>query len=65
MLIKIVVQIETLQKEYDINDNKKRIPKFNNQIEGIASLIDAWWLWCEETLNDDKIDNDLKDWLLM
>ena len=65
LLIKIVARIEALQKEYDINDNKKRIPKFNNQIEGIASLIDAWWLWCEETLNDDKIDNDLKDWLLM
>jgi len=65
LLIEIVVQIKTLQKEYDLNDNKKRIPKFNKQIEGIASLIDAWWLWCEETLHDDKIDNDLKDWLLM
>jgi hypothetical protein len=64
LLMKIVVQIKDLQKEYDLNDNKNRIPKFNNQIEGIASLIDAWWLWCEESL-DDKIDNDLKDWLLM
>lgn len=65
LLINIVEQIKVLQKELNINDDKKRISKFNNQIKGIASLIDAWWLWCEESLNNDKIDNELKNWLLM
>lgn len=65
LLINMVEQIKVLQKELGINDDKKRITKFNNQIEGIASLIDTWWLWCEESVNNDKIDNELKNWLLM
>lgn len=65
LLKNLVKQIKGLQKELGINDDKKRITKFNNQIEGIASLIDAWWLWCEESINDNKIDSELKNWLLM
>jgi len=65
LLLELVEQIKTLQNEQEINDDKKHIVKFENQIDGIASLIDAWWLWCEESLPHDKIDNELKNWLLM
>lgn len=65
LLINIIKQIKALQDELGINDDKNRITKFNNQIEGIASLIDAWWLWCEESVSDDYIDDELKNWLLM
>jgi len=65
LLINIIEQIKVLQDELGINDDKNRITKFNNQIEGIASLIDGWWLWCEESVSDDNIDDELKNWLLM
>jgi len=65
LLSELVEQIKTLQNEQEINDDKKHIVKFENQIEGIASLIDAWWLWCEESLPHDKTDDELRNWLLM
>jgi hypothetical protein len=65
LLLELVEQIKALQNALGINDDKKRIEKFENQIEGISSLIDPWWLWCEESVMNDEIDNELKDWLLM
>ena len=55
LLNQLVEQIRELQKEQEIKDPKKRIEKFGKQIEGIASIIDAWWLWAEESLDSDKL----------
>lgn len=41
-------------------DKKDRLGKFARQIAAIASLIDAWWLWAVESLDDYKIDDECK-----
>ena len=64
LLNQLVEEIRGLQKEQEINDPKKRIEKFCKQIEGIASIIDAWWLWAEESLDSDKLTEKLQQWLL-
>ena len=65
ILLKVIVRlIEEILRECDIDDKKKRLNKFNKQIEGIAALADSWWLWAEESLNSFQIDNDLKKWLI-
>jgi len=64
LLAEIVRIIELILMECDINDKKKRLKKFSKQAEGIALLIDTWWVWAEESLNSFHIDNDLKKWLL-
>ena len=63
ILTEIVKTIELILEECGIDDDKKRIKKFSNQIEGIASLADAWWLWVEESLNCYQIDDSLRRWL--
>lgn len=64
LLNKLVKEIRELQKSHGISDSQKRIEKFCKQIEGIASIIDAWWLWAEESLDSDKITEEIKEWLL-
>ncbi len=64
LLVKIVEDVGMLKIEYGINDNKNRVTKFENQIEEIASLIDAWWLWAEESLDNENINKEHKRWLL-
>ncbi len=64
LLNQIVIEIRELQQEQEIQDLKKHIEKFCNQIEGIASMIDAWWLWAEESLDSDKLPEGTQEWLL-
>ena len=64
LLNNLVKEIRDLQKSHGISDSKKRIEKFCKQIEGIASIIDAWWLWAEESLDSDKVTEEIKQWLL-
>ena len=64
LLNQLVEEIIQLQKEQEINDPKNRIEKFRKQIEGIASLIDAWWLWVEESLDSIKLTEEVPQWLL-
>jgi len=61
-LMGLVIQINSLQEEFNIVDNQNRANKFNNQIEDIASLIDAWWLWVNKEL--DTIDQERRIWLI-
>jgi len=64
LLNNLVTEIRELQKSHGISDSKKRIKKFCKQIEGIASIIDAWWLWAQESLDSDKIAEEIRQWLL-
>ena len=64
LLNQLVEEIRELQKEHEINDPKERIEKFCKQIEDIASVIDAWWLWVEESLDSDKVTEEIQEWLL-
>jgi hypothetical protein len=63
-LAQLVFLVIKLRGEYEIDDKNKRVDKFRKQIEAIASLIDAWWLWVEETLKVAEIDDELKQWLM-
>jgi hypothetical protein len=65
LLNQLVEEIRILQNEYEIKDSKKHIEKFSKQIEGIASIIDAWWLWAEESLESDEITGEIRKWLLI
>ena len=64
LLNQLVVEIKALQKEQEIKDSKKRIEKFVKQIKGIASIIDGWWLWAEESLDSDNLTEEIQQWLL-
>ena len=64
LLNQLVVEIKALQKEQEIKDPKKRIEKFGKQINGIASIIDGWWLWAEESLDSDNLTEEIQQWLL-
>ena len=64
LLNQLLEEILQLQKEQEIADPKNRIEKFRKQIEGIASLIDAWWLWARESLDTDSLSEEVLQWLL-
>ena len=61
-LMELVIQIKILQEELQIVDNKNRANKFSNQVDDIASLIDAWWLWVNKELDD--VDQNQRTWLI-
>ncbi len=64
ILLKVIVRlIEEILSECGIDDKKKRLNKFNKQIEGIAALTDSWQVWVEESLNCYQADDDLRKWL--
>lgn len=63
-LMTIIEDLKALQKEYEIEDTKNHISKFSKQVEAIASLIDAWWLWAEESFGNEEISDEAKEWLL-
>ncbi len=53
--MELVEIIKIILNECGIIDKKDRLSKFVKQIESIASLIDAWWLWVMESLDDYEI----------
>ena len=56
-------RFEQIAEEQFVKDNKDAAGKFRRQIEDVASIVDAWWLWTKESLKD-NIGADLKHWLL-
>jgi Family of unknown function (DUF6399) len=46
-----------------VKDNKDAAGKFRRQIEDVASIVDAWWLWTKESL-ESNIGADVRNWLL-
>lgn len=63
LLFSILEEAETLKENNNISSKKDHLKKFRNQIEGMASLIDTWWLWVDEYLQSDQIDEDCKAWI--
>lgn len=64
LLHRLVEEIRQLQQAYEIGDSKNHIGKFSKQITGIASIVDAWWLWAEESLDSEEITEETKQRLL-
>ncbi len=69
-LCNLLKDAEELRDEHNITSKKDHLKKFKNQINEMASLIDAWWLWVDEGLQDQDDARDegfilwLKEYLL-
>lgn len=62
-LYSILQEAETLKEEQGIKSKKDHLKKFKKQIEGMASLIDTWWLWVNEYFQVDDISEECKNWV--
>ena len=62
-LYEVFEALTSLTKTYEITDSQKRLTKFANQIDALASVVDAWWLWVEEDLKPYDLDADDTLWL--
>ncbi len=56
-------RLEQIALDHSVKDNNDAVGKFRRQIEDVASIVDAWWLWNEESL-DDNIGTDIRNWLM-
>ena len=63
LLYNIQQQAENLKKDRNVLSKKDHLAKFKKQIKGMASLIDTWWIWVDECLQDADIDQDFKLWV--
>jgi len=63
LLYNILLQAEELKEEHDIPNKKDHLKKFKKQIQGMASLIDTWWIWVNEYLQNPDLDENLKFWV--
>jgi hypothetical protein len=64
LLMELPEVVKIILNECGIIDKKNRLSKFARQIAAVASLIDAWWLWVMESLDDYEIDDECRKWLL-
>jgi len=64
LMMKLPEVVKKILNDCGIIDKKDRLGKFAKQIAAIASLIDAWWLWVMESLDDYEIDDECRKWLL-
>lgn len=63
LLYAILNEAEELKEKHGISSKKNHLKKFKNQIDELASIIDTWWLWVDECLQDATIHDDYKLWL--
>ncbi len=52
-----------IAQEQSVPDNKDTLGKFRRQIKDVASIVDAWWLWTKESL-ENGLGAELSYWLL-
>ena len=57
-------EFKTLHARHTARDNTKAVAKFTRQIPDLAALVDAWWLWVEQSLPSQALDTTLRGWLL-
>ena len=62
-LSEVVEALKRLIDEYDMTDRQKHLTKFANQIETLASVVDAWWVEIEEYLEPYDLDEEYSLWL--
>lgn len=63
LIYQLLREAEELKETHDISSKKNHLKKFGNQIDEMASLIDTWWLWVGEYLQENAINDDCKSWL--
>ncbi len=57
-------ELKTLNARHTGRDNTKAVAKFTRQIPDLAALVDAWWLWLEQSLPSEALNASLRGWLL-
>jgi hypothetical protein len=55
---------EQIAEKQSVKDTKNTADKFRRQIEDVASIVDAWWLWTKESLVEFKLGPEVRYWLL-
>jgi hypothetical protein len=58
-----VATLSTLRAHYRSREQTGAVAKYNRQIAGVASLVDAWWFWVEQRLTPLALDADTQGWL--
>jgi hypothetical protein len=64
VLQQTLTQINTLRSRHTGRDNASALAKFTRQIPALASLIDTWWLWVEQSITPSELDTDTQHWLV-
>lgn len=64
LLFIILQEGKELQEEFNISSKKDHLKKFGKQIKDMASLIDTWWIWINESFQDADYDEELKNWIV-
>ncbi len=58
------LEFKKIAENHMIADSKDSLGKFMRQIKDIASIVDIWRIWAEESLATFKLESELHDWLL-
>ena len=64
VLQQTVAALNTLRARHTGRDNTQAVAKFTRQIPPLASLIDTWWLWVEQSITPYGLDTQTQHWLL-
>jgi hypothetical protein len=59
-----VQRVEQIAQEQSVPAKKDAVGKFRRQIKDVASIVDAWWLWTQESLAEFGLGPALSNWLL-
>lgn len=59
-----VQRFEQIAAAQAVSDKKDAVGKFKRQIKDVASSVDAWWLWTNESLTEFSLTTAVRDWLL-
>jgi hypothetical protein len=59
-----LAELNSLHARHTARDNSKAVAKFTRQIPDLATLVDAWWLWVEQSLPPGSVGTELRVWLL-
>jgi hypothetical protein len=57
-------ELNTLHVHHTARDNTQAVAKFTRQIPDLAALVETWWLWVEQSLLSEALDEPLRGWLL-
>jgi len=58
-----VAALKALRARYPVRDPEGQVAKCSRQLAGVASLVDTWWLWVEQSLRPLAVEAATLSWL--
>lgn len=58
-----VAALKALRARYTVRDPEGQVAKCSRQLAGVASLVDTWWLWVEQSLMPLAVEAATQRWL--